>query len=265
MALIQVNHFSETVKTYLSMNVILPEMCSNPRSLNGWRSDGKFPVLWLLHGMNGNHTVWQRYSGIERYAAGLGLAVIMPSAEQGRYTDMLEGYDFYSYLADELPETVRALFPRISTEREDTFIAGLSMGGFGAFKLALDRPERFSAAASLSGALDAGAFWRDGMDSETLLANEYAWGSKENMLGGINDIPFMLDKRINEGTRLPKLYQCCGTEDFLYDINIEFRDKFINRTDLTYFEEPGDHDWLFWDNNIKRVLDWLPIEKRGSY
>ena len=69
----------------------------------------------------------------------------------------------------------------------------------------------------------------------------------------------MLEKQIEKGVELPRFFQCCGTEDFLYDQNVEFRDRFINKVDLTYYEEPGIHEWGFWDRNIQRVLNWLPL------
>ena len=60
---------------------------------------------------------------------------------------------------------------------------------------------------------------------------------------------------------LPKLYQTCGTEDFLYDDNVRFRDLAQKlKLPLTYKEGPGEHEWGFWDNAIKEVIDWLPID-----
>ena len=89
----------------------------------------------------------------ERYVEGLNLAVIMPAVQNSFYTDMVHGGKFLTFLTEELPAMLHDLFP-LSTERADTFVAGLSMGGYGAFKLALTRPDLYAAAASLSGALD---------------------------------------------------------------------------------------------------------------
>ncbi len=112
-----------------------------------------FRVLYLLHGYSDDQTAWQRWTSIERYAEGLNLAVVMPAAQNSFYTDMVHGGKFFTFLTEELPAVVHDLFP-LSTERADTFVAGLSMGGYGAFKLALSRPDLYAAAASLSGALD---------------------------------------------------------------------------------------------------------------
>ena len=60
----------------------------------------------------------------------------------------------------------------------------------------------------------------------------------------------------------PALYQCCGTEDFLYDDNIRFRDhaKSIG-LEVTYDEGPGEHEWGYWDREIQNVLQWLPLNR----
>ena len=60
------------------------------------------------------------------------------------------------------------------------------------------------------------------------------------------------------GENKPRLYQGCGTEDFLYKDNIRFRDHMSKLDfDHTYEEEPGDHDWRYWDKKIQRVIEWM--------
>ena len=112
------------------------------------------PVLYLLHGMHGDHNSWMNGSAIGRYARARGLAVIMPSVGNSFYANQKHGGRYFDYVSDELPEYIGKLLPFITKKREKTFIAGLSMGGYGALKIALRNPDRFSACAGLSGCLD---------------------------------------------------------------------------------------------------------------
>src|SRR5690606_35149889 len=113
----------------------------------------KHPVLYLLHGLSDDDTIWLRRTSIERYVAGLGLAVVMPNVHRSFYADMAYGGQYWTFLTEELPRVAGDFFP-LSDAREDNYVAGLSMGGYGAFKWALSYPERFAAAGSLSGVLD---------------------------------------------------------------------------------------------------------------
>ncbi len=154
MALIECNFFSEALGLSCSMNVILPQ--SVGKGMIGMKETGAGsapPVLYLLHGMSDDHTIWLRRTSIERYAAPLGLAVVMPAVHRSYYTDMHEGGAYWTFVSEELPRIVESLF-KVSADPRDRFVAGLSMGGYGAAKLALRRPDFFAAAASLSGAMD---------------------------------------------------------------------------------------------------------------
>jgi S-formylglutathione hydrolase FrmB len=128
------------------------------------------------------------------------------------------------------------------------------MGGFGALKLGINCPERFAAVASLSGLTDPLWQWRAGRVSEDWLN---IFGEEAEVRGSVNDIHFRMEELIASGKPMPRFYQTCGTEDFLYGINLEFRDKFKDRIDLSYHEEPGGHEWAYWDRNIIRIIDWL--------
>ena len=103
----------------------------------------------FLHGAYGDYSDWARLTGIERYAQAHKIAVVMPSADNSFYQDMYRGGKYLTYFTRELPDYIARLFP-VSTKREDTFVAGLSMGGYGAVRVAFEMPERFGAAASLS-------------------------------------------------------------------------------------------------------------------
>src|SRR5207248_9658561 len=144
--------FSDVLEVSTSMTVLLPQQTQAQIGMAGVAA-GPPPVLYLLHGMSDDHTTWQRRTSIERYAAGLGLAVVMPAVHRSFYADEVHGHRYWTFLAAELPALVSQFF-RVSDRPGDTFVAGLSMGGYGALKWALREPGRFAAAASMSGVLD---------------------------------------------------------------------------------------------------------------
>jgi S-formylglutathione hydrolase FrmB len=248
MALIQCDFYSETLQLHTSMNVILPQPAPK-----------RYPVLFLLHGLSDDHTIWLRRTSIERYVDPLGLAVVMPAVHRSFYADMARGNRYWTFVSQELPALVQGFFP-ISHRREDTFVAGLSMGGYGAFKLALSLPQRFAAAASLSGALDQAGDMAY-IEPEWRAEMENVYGDLDKLAGSANDTMHLAAKVARSKGPKPRLYQCCGTEDFLYDQNLRFRDHALALgMDLTYEEGPGEHEWGYWDRMIQRVLAWLPLQ-----
>jgi enterochelin esterase-like enzyme len=141
----EVKFHSEVLDLRNTMHVLLPQRTMAERQS---KRAPKYRVLYLLHGHSDDHTAWQRWTSIERYVEGLNLAVVMPAGYLSFYTDMAYGPRYGQFISEEVPAVVHDLFP-LSSEREDTFVAGLSMGGYGAFKLALTYPERFAAAAKM--------------------------------------------------------------------------------------------------------------------
>lgn len=258
MALVHVHYFSTVLGMHRQMDVILPQR-ANGIGVGSGAKQGPIPVLYLLHGGSDDHTIWQRRTSIERYALERGIAVIMPSTDLGFYTDMKYGSKFFTFFSQELPQIVHEFFPHLATDREHTFIAGLSMGGFGAVKLGILCPDQFAAVGSLSGMLDV----CDRYARNDIFPAYYPiYGDTlEEVRETVNDLPYQMEQAIQKGVELPPFFVICGTEDFLYDINQRFRDQFTGRIDLKYEEEPGVHEWGFWDRNILRILDWLPLEK----
>jgi len=254
MILTQVNFLSEVLQVHCEMNVLLPQ-----RSLAEARGrrKAKYPTLYLLHGDFDDHTAWGRWTSVERYAEAYDLVVVMPSVHNTFYTDMADGDDYFTFISDEVPAVARDLFP-LSAERAANFVAGMSMGGYGAFKLALTLPGRYAAAASLSGALDMRPEL-EADDPEWLEAMRDAFGDLDRISGSEHDL-FALAGKVARAGPKPRLFQCCGTEDFLYADNIRFRD-FVRPLgfDYTYMEGPGEHDWGYWDAMIQKVLAWLPL------
>lgn len=256
MAFIQCDFYSEVLGLSTSMNVILPQQTSTQIGMENKILDGKYPTLYLLHGYTDDHTIWGRRTSIERYVAELGIAVVMPQVHNSYYTDMDSGEKYWTFLTEELPSVARSFFP-LSDQREDNFVAGLSMGGYGALKWALSYPEHFSAVASLSGVTDIASLVE--RDRGTADKFKMIFGSRE-IKETKNDLLWLLEQGDQLTESKPLIYQTCGTEDFLYEDNLRFK-QLCEKTsyDLTIDFGPGNHEWSYWDNKIQDVLDWLPL------
>lgn len=253
MALVRCDFFSEVLEVGTSMTVLLPQASEDQVGVTGADRTGDFPVLYLLHGLSDDSTAWLRYTSIERYTAPLGLAVVMPQVQRSFYADEVHGGQFFTFLCEELPEVVARFF-RVSREREDTFVAGLSMGGYGALKWALHRPGRFAAAASLSGALDLEAISQDEW-RRPLMRRVF-----DGRIGPGDDLLALLADADVES--LPSLYVGCGTEDHLYEHNVRFVDAATDAgVDVQVDFRSGEHEWGVWDATIRDVLAWLPVRR----
>ena len=253
MAIIQCNFFSEALQCSTSMTVIMPQT-DFFIGVDSNVEQKKHPTLYLLHGLSDDHTTWTRYTSIERYVTPLGLAVVMPSAGRSFYTDMENGYDYYTYVSEELPQLARSFF-HLSDKREDNFVAGLSMGGYGALKTVMRNPDKFAAGASLSGSLDIvdriPAFPRD---------FQHIFGNRP-VKGSDDDLFHVAEKLAKSEGQMPRLYHCCGTEDQNYQANLRFRDHLGGLSVESTFEAgPGAHEWGYWDQQIQPALKFL-LEK----
>ena len=251
MAVFSGHVLSEALGMETGLTVILPH------DISAQEQREPYKVLYLLHGMAQSSSSWLRCSGIEHYARENGLAVIMPEVQRGFYCDMVMGLNYYTYIAHELPELCCKMFG-ISDKREDSFIAGLSMGGYGAVRCALSRPECFSACASLSGVLD----------FNYVLSSDFAVRERSQLQGilgvelGIspeND-NYHLGREAAKlpETERPRFYLACGEEDFLLDVSRDFK-AFLAESgfELAYEEWPGVHDWAFWDLAVQKAINFF--------
>jgi len=258
MALLRCDVFSEALSLSTSVTVILPQPTTTQIGMTGGGGQEPPPVLYLLHGLSDDDTIWLRRTSIERYVAPLGLAVVMPQVHRSFYTDEAYGGKYWTFVSEELPELVSRFF-RVSSRPEDTFVAGLSMGGYGALKLALRQPERFAAAASLSGALDVVALSRRPRPEDPTFWKRVFGG---RVSGGAEDDLFALVRRTHP-SRLPALHVSCGTGDQLIAANRRFvATCAAGGVPVTTSFGPGEHDWAYWDERIQDVLAWLPLAQR---
>ena len=249
MALFNIQYRSSVLNKATCITVIIPE--SAP--------DDDIPTLYLLHGMNGNHAEWSRKSSIERYAKDRNIAVVMPDGDNSFYHDMAFGEDYFTYIADELVAYTRKIF-RLSHKREKTFIAGLSMGGYGAFRIALMRPYQYAAAASLSGCVDMATRIMSSVWDQRVKIAQSIWGMDyHNRLKDSDSDLFYLIKNWPADAPRPRLYSVCGTEDSLHADNITFRDFMAEHPEFEYSftSAPGKHSWAFWDKWIRPAMDFM--------
>ncbi|MGI4788887.1 MAG: alpha/beta hydrolase [Janthinobacterium lividum] len=234
---------------HLNQNTVLEKMTSFMAIVPD-NKPGPFPVMYLLHGLSDDHTAWARRTSLERYVDGLPLIVVMPNGERSFYTDSQANSKaaFETYMTHDLIGFVDRTFQTIPA-RDGRVIAGLSMGGYGAFKLALKHPDLYCAAVSHSGAVDFGGRTFDPN-------SEWALIFGENPSGGLNDISAVAET-INPAD-LPALRIDCGVDDFLIEENRAFHAHLMTLgIPHEYEEHPGDHNWAYWDKHIQDTLKFF--------
>ena len=207
-------------------------------------------VLWLLHGLSDDGTAWLRNAKIELYARENDLVLVMPSVGRSMYCDQVLGQNYFSFITKELPDYFSCVFG-LSGKREQNFIAGLSMGGFGAMRAALTYPERYAAVGSFSGILDL---------TPLALSRQEQWEREFPFL--LKDAEDPENSPLNPKALLPQaqgkelsIYVACGLQDDLLITNERFcaRAKELNISH-TYVTENGSHEWNFWDRHLERFI-----------
>ena len=206
---------------------------------------------------------WIRYTAIERYADKYNIAVVMPEVDGSCfYADMKHGYKYFTYLTEEVPAIAEGLLP-VNKEPEKRLVAGLSMGGYGAFKWAFNCPGFFKAAANLSGISfimdifggEKAFAQKDAYDKRGVVA--LAWGSLEELKGSMSDSKEWIDKAVREGVKLPKLFAAIGTEDYSYGLSKDYLAYCKEQgVEVHYEEMSGQHEWIVWDTMIDRFIGW---------
>ena len=252
MALIQMHLRSKVLGMQVPVTIMMPHRNAEQTAQNQLHR-----VLWLLHSAGGDHSDWLRFSSIERYAEGLhkDLCVVMPSARMSCYRDMVHGGRYFTHIADELPQLLRQMLP-LSPACEHNYVCGVSMGGYGALRMALLRPQQYAVAGCMSAGLS--NYQPHRMDEQ---------GVREMFLRALGDVhpkdemaemEAIVREVAKSGEPLPKIYHCCGTEDFLLDNARTTRDVFQslkgNPFGYTYEEGQGAHTWAYWDEHIQHFL-----------
>ena len=219
--------------------------------------------------------IWKLYrlgiSGtrIQRWAQDHDLAVIMPSGENKFYVDNENSHEYYSqFIGEELVSNHQSHVSSFSQRREDTFIAGLSMGGYGAIINGLKYYQTFGYIAALSSALLIDTFInaKDGDDVPYMYKRSYltsVFGDLHKLKGSDKDYKALIQNMAIKD--VPAIYMACGTDDSLIKENRDYRVFLLQQgINVTYEEGPGAHEWDFWNRYIERVLEWLPLDEKNE-
>lgn len=250
MSLFVGNLRSETLGMETQVVLMLPQ--------DRYRGEDPCKVMYLLHGLGQNSSSWHRYSNLELMLQEQNVVVVMPEVQRSFYCDMVYGNSYFTYITQELPQFVSRTF-KVSQKREDTIIAGLSMGGFGALKCGLTRPETYGVCASFSGAVS--------IPYVLDVASTKPWLTKEIQAVLGVDMPLLpendlwaLAQRVSQIPvhQRPRIFCTCGTSDDLIAINRELAAQMQTLPlDFTYQEWEGDHNWPFWDESLSKMIQFL--------
>ncbi len=273
MALIQFHFESRLLNGNTLVNVVLPDLPNRLEPKEFYGNGKKYPVLWLLHGTFGDATDWVRRTNIELYACERNVIVVMPSALNSNYSNwdnVMMGYKMFDFLTEELMPIIHNWFPA-SSKREDNFIAGLSMGGGGTIKYAVNRPELFAGAAVLSSAPSKiSDLTEEDMNDpnprkQRQIQNIKNAGGLEAYKNSYENTWDIIDKLNKTGT-LPKLFFACGLNDMLLERYKVFKEHALEiGLDAEFFEAEGyKHEWRFWDLSIQKALDFFGLDKTGD-
>lgn len=255
MAYFQIEFFSNSLIRPVTFKMFLP---------NDPRIDPFAPVenkelppmktLFVLHGYTGAAENWN----LEALAQQYNFAIVSPNGENSFYLDRpASGHKFQTFLGVELVDYLRRTF-RLAMKPEETYITGLSMGGFGALHTALAYPETFGKVGAMSSALIV----------HDIARREPGIGNYEYYLECFGDLdtveerdtnPEVLVKELKKaGKKLPEIFMCCGTEDFLLEPNRVFH-RFLEGEQVPhlYFESKGNHDQVFWDEYKVKIVNWM--------
>ncbi len=246
MTKVQCTFYSECLGRDVTLQVLLPKHVPEQT---------RIPVLYLLHGLSDCSTTWLNRTSLERYADNYNMVIVLPDGARSFYCDMAYGDAYYTHISKEVIELCERLFP-VATDAAHRFIAGNSMGGYGALKIALKNSGKFSKVGIFSGVMDV----QDMVNRFPEYQHDWYLCFGGNTVPDSEDVLSLLKQRKRENA-VPELYHCCGTEDFLAEENRIF-DRLC--TDLhvpqkTVWENGASHEWSFWDAQLPKLLEWLAI------
>lgn len=199
----------------------------------------RYPVLYLLHGWGNNHATWNGYTNIELFAEEQNIAVVMISGENGFYVDYESDNKYNTFIDKELKDFVCSMFP-VSERAEDSYIAGLSMGGRGALMQGLLHPDQYGMIGAFSSPIE--------MDIPFVSKDEQ---EKFNL--------HFISSQIADNKKV-SIYLACGEKDPFYEENKKFAEYLKEKgVDVKWISAPGyGHEWRFWDNIVEKFLKTLP-------
>lgn len=262
MALVNINHHSYYLGMDIPITILLPEKRGcKPVS----QPERKYPVLYLLHGHADDNTAWIRKSDLELFVRDYDLIVVMPNGHRGFYTNGACGHHYMDYIAKELP-VVMSNFFHASQRREDNYIAGLSMGGYGALKIGLTYPKQYAALGAMSAAID--PFQAIKMSGKMFTVPDaienvsWIFGAEADYAKSHNSLTCIVDNIAQTEGDIPRIYHSCGKQDSLYQMNVELKElleKQDSKLEYHYSESDGEHNWAFWNPELKKILEFMKL------
>jgi S-formylglutathione hydrolase FrmB len=241
-------------------------MSTNIEALIPDKGDGPFRVVYLLHGLHGDQGTWVDNTLLPLYAKKYNAIFVMPEAGRSFYANLKYGRRYYDYMSEELPQVCRKIF-NISAKREDTAVMGCSMGGYGALRLALSRPDQYGFCGAIAAAClyfkpmldalrtDPDPWLATGREAEEILTDLRAIYGDDLEYRKDYDV-VELAKNFPDSPR-PKIYATCGLEDDLRKDNISFAEEMKNTAfNFTYEEWVGGHEWFFFNEALKKTLEF---------
>jgi len=257
------NFTSEILHMSTNIQVLIPERNKEP-----------FRVVFLLHGLHGDQGTWLDNSMLPIYAKKYNAVFVMPEAARSFYLNLKYGRKYYDYVSEELPRVCRKVF-NISADRENTAVMGCSMGGYGSLRMILSKPDKFGFCGAIAPAClyfkpmldklrsDPEPFLKTHPEAEDIFADlksAYGDGLEYRKDYDISE----LIKNFPASMPKPKIYTTCGTEDDLREENLNFKDEIKNAGfDFTYEEWSGGHDWYFFNDALKKTLEFWYKDYRG--
>lgn len=255
MAFYTINYFSDCLNRPVSFNMFMP---NDPNWANPDPPARPSKTLFLLHGYTSGAWNWVPEDLSRKY----NFAVVTPNGENSFWLDGIStGHKFCTFVGKELPDYISKSFG-LANSADDTYILGLSMGGFGALHTALAFPERFGKAGAMSAAyiMHEVADMKPGGGNEKANYEYYreCFGEPSALLASDNNPETLVDKLLAAGKKIPELYLCCGTEDFLIENNRKMHAFLSDRkVPHEYFESPGNHDMKFWGEYTEKIVEWM--------
>jgi putative tributyrin esterase len=266
MAVLDFDYFSVARKGFISCKVYLP-IDPPPLGMEPVKYvSGPFPTIYLLHGYSGNRNIWLHNEHIMEWTAKYGFVVVMPDGTNRFYLDNDDTGELYGeFVGKELVDITRRMFP-LSTHREETIIAGISMGGFGAIRNGLKYADTFGAIIAHSSALitDEVSAMEPG-SGNAIASYEYyrhTFGDLEKLPGSDKDPKYLAKMCVQKGNPVPRLFLACGSDDFLYEKNLNFHEHLVNiGYPHVWWVQPGMHDFIFWNKSMQASISWLSNAK----
>ncbi len=240
-----------------TISVILP--CDNIHFLNDTEEivPQPYKTLYLLHGLYGSDDIFLANTSIQKFAEDKGIAIVIPCGENSFYIDNPKAHAYYGeYVGQELLDITRNIFP-LSHRREDTFIAGFSMGGYGAIRNGLKYSQNFSKIGMISAALITEDIVNYTSDDNVLRSCDFyesIFGDLDKIKNSDKDPKYLIENTED----IPDIFMACGENDFLFDKNIDFYEFLISQNiDANFIQAPGEHTWEFCDRYIKEFIKTL--------